>query len=249
MAIIWQKKVKQDFYQVSKAGNSVRLYSNGVFHSQYNPTHLLSHSIWDMLLLPAFFLPANSVKRILLMGVGGGTVIKLLHRYLQPVDITGVEINPVHLQVARKFFKVNQNEADLICADAIQWIKQYKGPKFDVIIDDMFGHAGGDINRAVVLDKSWFNILNRNLNPDGVVVINTTERNTLRDSAFFHDSHTRKQFNSMYTLRHPRYDNIVGAFFKQTVSKQNLNKTLMMLGNKKLQNAVFKMDYCLKRMV
>ena len=127
MAVIWQKKFKGDKYEVRTAGNSVRLYSNGVFHSHYNPNHALTNSIWDLLMLPALFQPEGSVKRILLMGVGGGSVIKLFHKYLSPEHITGVEINPIHVSVAKRYFKLTKHEANLICDDAISWICNYQG--------------------------------------------------------------------------------------------------------------------------
>ena len=53
MAIVWQRKIKGRDYQVRSAGKSLRLYTEGVFHTQYNPDHLLSGGIWDLLALPA----------------------------------------------------------------------------------------------------------------------------------------------------------------------------------------------------
>ena len=101
MALLWHKQDGNTRYEVRSAGNTRRLYTNGVFHSQYNSTQPVTGSVWDLLLLPAFFLPASSLKRVLVLGVGGGAVIRQLNHFLQPEQIVGVELNPVHLEVAR----------------------------------------------------------------------------------------------------------------------------------------------------
>jgi len=247
MAVIWKKTIDSDQYEVRTAGSSVRLYSNGVFHSHYNPNHALSNSIWDLLLLPVLFQELGTVKRILVMGVGGGTVIKLFHKYLTPEKIIGVEINPTHVKIAKKYFKISRKEADLICADAIQWIKAYKGPAFDMIIDDMFGHANGDINRAVALDGLWFKTLNQNLSKHGVLVINTTEKETLKTCAYFTNQRVSRMFEVVYRLEHPKCDNFIGVFFKDLRLKKHLTQNIRLLPDKKLRSALLSMDYKINR--
>lgn len=243
MAVIWRKKIAQDIYEVRNAGNSVRLYSNGVFHSHYNPNHALSHSIWDLLMLPALFQEKGQIKRVLMMGVGGGTAVKLINRYIAPEKIIGVEINSVHVNVAKKYFKITKNEAELVCADAINWLKNYSGPQFDMIIDDMFGHANGDINRSVELNTRWFNILNKNLAANGVLVINTTEKSTLENCAYFSHQKTANLFQSVYRLEHPKCENYIGVFFKELRLKKHLLQNIHQMENKKFKNALLAMDY------
>ncbi|WP_455217906.1 hypothetical protein, partial [Kaarinaea lacus] len=87
MAIVWHKKISGTCYEVRKAGNSIRLYTDGVFHSQYNPHRPVTGSVWDLLMLPAFFTNIDKISRVLVLGVGGGSVIQLLHRYVKPDEI------------------------------------------------------------------------------------------------------------------------------------------------------------------
>ena len=42
MAILWQQTIDGNHYEVRTAGGSVRLYRNGVNHSQWNPKRPLS---------------------------------------------------------------------------------------------------------------------------------------------------------------------------------------------------------------
>ena len=91
MALVWEKRVGHNHYQVRTHGATVRLYSNGVFHSQWNPRDPLKGSLWELLLLPAFFLPHGQVQRVLLLGVGGGALG--VPRIAHPPDVlTGLDL-------------------------------------------------------------------------------------------------------------------------------------------------------------
>jgi len=155
LAIVWQKNLKGTSYEIRKAGNTTRLYTDGVFHSQFNPDNPITRSVWDLLMLPAFFYVKGSIKRVLVLGVGGGSVIQLLHKHVQPEEIIGIELNPVHISVAKRFFGVNNKMAKLYAADAISWMEKYKGPPFDMIIDDLFGEVDGEGVRPIPLNAKW----------------------------------------------------------------------------------------------
>ncbi len=143
MTVVWDKHVDGVRYQVRTAGRTHRLYTNGVFHSQYNPANPVTGHVWDLLMVPAFFRAIGSVRRVLVLGVGGGAVIGLLRRFVVPDAIVGVELNPLHLFVARRFFGVGQQAARLVQADAVRWARDYPGPPFDMIVDDLFGEQNG----------------------------------------------------------------------------------------------------------
>ena len=56
MAIVWSKVVGDSQYEVRTAGQSIRLYKDGVFHSQWNARRPLAGGVWDLLFIPALFL-------------------------------------------------------------------------------------------------------------------------------------------------------------------------------------------------
>ena len=138
MSLLWEKRTAGAHYQVRQAGRSLRLYTNGVFHSQYNPRRPVTGSVWDLLWLPAFFYPPDKLQRILVLGVGGGAVIRHLRRFIQPEKIVGVELSKIHLSIARRFFGIGGDDVELYQADAVDWVERYSGPPFDMIIDDLF---------------------------------------------------------------------------------------------------------------
>ena len=219
MALLWHKQEGDTVYEVRQAGRSVRLYSNGVLHSQYNPDRPVTRSVWDLLTLPAFFLPADHIQRVLLLGVGGGAVLHQLQRWVQPELMIGVELSPVHLKVAREFFGLNTADTVLYEADARAWLERYQGPPFDMVIDDLYGHHNGEPVRALALDHAWCDLLSRHVAQDGVLVVNTVAWKELQASALMADDKLSAGFASGFRLVTPTCDNAVGAFFRQPVKK------------------------------
>lgn len=226
MAVIWQKCVAGKYYEVRKAGQSTRLYTDGVFHSQYNPNRPITRGVWDLLMLPAFFRPPQTIKHVLVLGAGGGAVIHLLNRYIKPDEIIAIELSAVHLSIARRFFAIKPSMAKLIKADAVEWLQTYQGAPFDMIIDDLFVEGEGDGERAVCLDADWLGLLNRNLSKNGVLVANVFSMKELRQSAYYHQQHIRSAFQSVFSLRLAAYENVIAAYLKCDASARVLRQNI-----------------------
>jgi hypothetical protein len=230
MAIIWTKSTCDGHFEVRRAGNSVRLYRNGVFHSQFNPRNPVSATPWSLLLLPAYFRPAEAIRRALVLGVGGGAVIRLLRQCVQPEEIIGVELDPVHISVARRFFRVTPDVADMVQADATSWLRAYKGPKFDLIIDDLYGESEGEPLRAVESDTGWLSTLTTNLSREGVLVMNFVRSQDLRDSAALLKGLRSNPLDAAFRLSLADYENVVGAFMRPDSVTKPLRQMLRMTG-------------------
>ncbi|HED17006.1 MAG TPA: methyltransferase domain-containing protein [Gammaproteobacteria bacterium] len=226
MAVIWQKKKNNVHYEVRSAGRTRRLYTNGVFHSQYHPQRATAGGVWDLLMLPAFLRPEDALHRVLVLGVGGGAVIHLLQRQFPAVQITGVDLDPVHLQVATQHFGVSSATVELHCAEAQQWLQVYSGPPFDLIIEDLFGDQDGEPERAIAPSAGWINQLLRHLKRDGMLVMNFIGKPAFSSSGFFTSKQLNKRFKSVYDLRLPRYENIIIALSRTPVSARTLRTRL-----------------------
>ncbi len=225
MAVIWRKNHEGSTYEVRAAGRSRRLYTNGVFHTQYNPGRVVTGGIWDLLMIPAFFKPVADIKRVLVLGVGGGSVIRQLNRFVSPECIIGIELNPVHLYVAKKYFGVNRSEAELIEADAISWLNDYNGPPFDLIIDDLFAEEDGEPVRAVAADRKWLSVITRNLNSKGMLVMNFISAKTLKSCVLF-DGNRNNIYRTAFQISMPIYDNAIGIFLTFDASSTDLRMNL-----------------------
>lgn len=218
MAIIWQYTRNGRHYEVRRAGASLRLYTNGAFHSQYNPNHLLTGAVWDLLTLPVLFQdPPGS--RVLMLGVGGGTAILQLNQLVAPRSIVGIELDPVHLQVARRFFKADADNVTLIEADALKWITSSRR-KFDVIIDDLFLDAPGDPMRPQPVDLAWLNTLADRLTNAGIMVQNHLSPTAARRLIKQHRASLSQKFASILQFTTPQYENGIVAFYKMPLDLQ-----------------------------
>ena len=226
MAILWQKNLNGTCYEVRTAGKTRRLYTDGVFHSQFHPDRATAGGIWDLLMLPALFYPPKNIHRVLVLGVGGGAVIRQLHRYIEPEEIIGVELNPVHLEVARRFFGVDKSMAQLHQADAIQWVRDYDGPKFDMIIEDLFGEEQGEPVRAITADKKWCRCLARLLTREGMLVLNFIDRPEMRRSECLSRQNLSRNFKSAFQFAMPLYENVIVALLKTAAESHILRTNL-----------------------
>lgn len=226
MAIVWQRQVAGVSYQVRSAGKSLRLYTDGVFHSQYNPGQLLTGHVWDLLMLPVFFQDPSRIKRVLLLGVGGGVVIHQLRHFAAVHEFVGIELNPVHLSVARRFFNLKGRDIQLIQADAVKWLNAYQGEPFDMIIEDLFTECEGEPVPVVKADSAWFSVMLRHLSDDGLVVRNFICREDLQNSAGVSDPRIARQFASVFQLTSQYNENFVGAFLRRPSSSRALRQRL-----------------------
>jgi spermidine synthase len=177
-------------------------------------------------MMPALFYEPGQLKRILLLGVGGGAVIHLLRHYAQPEVIDAIDLNPVHLKIARRYFNVKPSMANLIEADGINWLQNYTGPRYDMIIDDMYGEENGKPARAIGLNYQWLNTLRKHLNPEGLLVLNTMSSRELKQAACFTHAQLSRSFKSAYQLYDPNYYNAIGAVFRQPVHARGFRKRL-----------------------
>lgn len=216
--IVWERSLAGHHYQVRTAGSSIRLYRNQVFHSQYHGGRLLNGGVWDMLWLPLFFRqPPDASKklkplRVLVLGVGAGAAIKKISDYVPNVSIVAVDIDKVHLQVARRFVGLNRHKVKLVHADAISWLKAYKGPAFDLIIDDLFFDQDGEPFRAVAFaDKNafWLRRIKACLSPQGLLIANCVSSKEARSLVAGAQYSLSSAFSYGYSLREPNYENII----------------------------------------
>ena len=226
MAVVLQESINGIIHEVRSAGNSVRLYTDGVFHSQYNPAYPAGGHVWDLLMLPVFFIEPEKVRRILVLGAGGGAVMRQLAYFSTASEIVGIDNNQWHLSAARKYFGIRGYPFRLHAADAVQWVSHYAGERFDLVIDDLYGEHKGEPERAVDTNEQWFDRLGSLLTRNGILVINFLDHQSLIRSGWPRSPGTRKLFPSAFRLNMDNYENIIGVFCKRPKGLSNFNRRL-----------------------
>ena len=212
MAILWQQTIDGNHYEVRTAGASVRLYRNGVNHSQWNPKRPLAGSIWDLITLPSLYRPFKSLKDVLILGFGAGAVGRQISELVMPERIVGIELDPIHLSIADGFFGCS-NDCNLIAGDAVEWVHESpEKASYDVIIDDLYAEEGDIPVRCVPMDVEWCEALARLLKPRGMLIFNIIEPDKIKHLPIFKSLKLKKRLTETVMYRIDGYENRIIAF-------------------------------------
>ncbi len=248
MALVWESKDSKNHYAVRSAGNSLRLYTNGIFHTQYNPRQLLTGSVWDLLMLPVFFHCPSATKRVLILGVGGGALFHLLLELTAAKEMVGIDCDPMHLKIAKRFFRLRNPRIQMKCADAREWVDRYQGEPFDLVVDDLYGDHKGEPIRGVAADREWLTMLKKCLSPSGTLVMNYATRDEFKGSAYYSHAAVRRGFRQTFGFTTPHCDNLVVALLKKASSASDLRRQLSLVPRLDPNRADCKLRYRVRRL-
>lgn len=110
-----------------------------------------------------------ALKRILMIGLGGGAISTYLGRHIPHVAIDTVEIDPGVIKAAKKYFGILETgRIRYLSGDGRVFLNRNRQP-YDLIILDAF--HGGYIPFHL-LTREFFQLVKRNLAPDGAVATN-----------------------------------------------------------------------------
>lgn len=77
-----------------------------------------------------------NVKSILILGLGGGTLAKLLRKKYPDAKITGVEIDPIMIELGKKYLKLDEYKVEIKIADANNYT--LNAMPYDLVVVDMY---------------------------------------------------------------------------------------------------------------
>lgn len=109
-----------------------------------------------------------NVRKILLLGLGGGTVVKTLQQLFPQAKITAFEIDPVMMIIAQKHFSLDIKKIDIKIKDVFDPKTEF-GQDYDVIIVDLF--KGYHIPEALG-EKKFLKKIRISLAKNGYVIFN-----------------------------------------------------------------------------
>jgi spermidine synthase len=109
-------------------------------------------------------------RRILVVGLGGGSLPMFLRKHYPAATIDAAEIDPDVVDVAKKFFGFIEDERMLAqVGDGRQFIENARQADYDIIFLDAFGAR--DVPKHLTT-LEFLQITRRALKPNGVVVSN-----------------------------------------------------------------------------
>lgn len=118
----------------------------------------------------AFLLFRTPPPRMILIGLGGGSIAKFIHRLMPETRMTAVDIDAEVIEVARIFFGLPQDSGRLrtVVADGAQFVAAQRA-EADALLVDAYD---GDSLAASFSSESFFRAARRSLAPGGVFAIN-----------------------------------------------------------------------------
>lgn len=147
-------------------------------------------------------------ERILIIGLGGGTMSNTLHQIFPDAVITNVEIDPAVIKVARNYFNFFENEKiTAVAQDGRIFIKRalIKKQQYDWIILDAFN---GDYIPEHLLTKEFLQETQQLLSNNGVLASNTFS------------------VSELYNYESATYKAVFGDFFNVSNNK-NSNRIIL----------------------
>jgi spermidine synthase len=127
--------------------------------------------------MPVALAAAEKSKRILIVGLGGGSIPNFLHKHYPDTHIDVVDIDPVVVEVAKKYFGFRQDKTLRVhVADGRAFIEKCRKP-YDIIFLDAYGAE--DIPYALAT-REFLQAVRKAVTPKGVVVTNLMSRSSNR---------------------------------------------------------------------
>lgn len=144
------------------------------YASLARPGRVTTGSVWDLLAVPLLLDRWRRAPSVLLLGVGGGSVLPLLRALSPASTIVGVELDPDVVKAAREHFALDDHGIELVEGDALSVLKRDRR-RFDVILDDIYVHDGKRLRKPPFLPNPGLELAHQRLREDGVLLSNVVE--------------------------------------------------------------------------
>ncbi len=173
--VLYEEESAYTFIQVLEWEGErwLRLNEGEGLHSVWRPGPGLSEGIWDYFLLAPYFRSRDAQtfrpRRVLIIGLAGGTVAHLYTRAFGPVPMVGVELDPAIIRVAYRYFDLGRLPTlRPVAMDGRLYLTLHDTP-FDVILIDAYRPPYIPFHLVTV---EFFRLVRARLTPDGVVAVN-----------------------------------------------------------------------------
>ena len=142
-------------------------------HSIYDSQSLVTGGPWDYMVVANSFRSAQASELrpadIAILGLAGGTAARqYTAAYGTGVQITGVEIDPDILDVAHRYFHLDEPNVHPVVGDARYWLDT-QARQYDVVVMDAYRQPYIPFHLTT---REFFSEVRDHLRPGGVAVVN-----------------------------------------------------------------------------
>lgn len=111
----------------------------------------------------------NEIRNCLILGLGGGSVAKVVRKNFPTAKIVGVDVDSVIVDLGKKYLDLKKTNVEVVIKDAKGFVNTFKRSKFDLIIVDLY--KGLDFPKEFEEEKFLENTI-KLLSRDGVAIFN-----------------------------------------------------------------------------
>ncbi len=140
----------------------------------YRPGEVLTGSVWDAIGASVLALAPARRRRVLMLGLGGGSAARVVRALAPRAHIVAVEIDPRVVALARQWFELDDLDIEVVEADARDYLARARG-RFDAVIEDVFIGTGRDAVKPEGLPLPGLARAARRVRPGGILVSNTLD--------------------------------------------------------------------------
>ena len=201
--------------EIFDRGDFRHLYFNGQFlqsKMSLSAPYTLVLPYTRYMMLSLLFL--KRLRRILLIGLGAGSLVRYLHRTYPECVIDAVDHSPEVIDLARGYFQLPKSSRVRIhCRDGVQFLKNHDCRQpYDLILLDAFDELG---MAEAIYTSGFFSLCHAHLDPQGILCANLWSGKTSEVARI--KAELKTQFPGQLICPVPNRGNIIGFSFKQPV--------------------------------
>jgi len=231
--LLYEKDSAYGYIQVVQVGTRTELVLNEgqAIHSIYDPTSLTTGGPWDYFLLGGYFRPAQAAeprpRDVAILGLAGGTAARQYTAAYGPaVSITGVEIDPAILDVAHRYFHLDEPNVHPVVQDARYWLATNSG-SYDVVVMDAYRQPYIPFHLTT---KEFFEQVRGHLRPGGAAVVNAGRTTTDFRLVNALASTMAAVYSNVYLVDVPSFSNTIIYGTSQPTSLADVRHNLGLAG-------------------
>jgi len=144
------------------------------FASYYRPDHATTGSVWDAIAAPILALAPAARRRVLLLGLGGGSAARIVRALAPRALIVGVELDAEVVRLARRWFDLDALGIEVVIDDARDYLARERR-RFDAVLEDVFVGHGDDVHKPDWIPHPGHDLAAARVRPGGLLVSNTID--------------------------------------------------------------------------
>ncbi len=157
--------------RIVQRGLRIDMEVEGATFATWHPNRLLTGYSWDAMSAAALLHHTGTPCRILLLGLAGGTMVRILRHLLPDTSIVAVEIDEELVALCTKYMHWEPDFCHTVISDAYQYLAD-TDQQFDVILDDVFLSGSADVYRPNTSGQRLVDLYRNAMKPNGLVAVN-----------------------------------------------------------------------------